>query len=113
MMDGRQTTIFDAIEARREGLEAMDAVEESNAPWAEWAKSKARIWLACRETITADDLRRICERAGRWPGDNRALGAVLRSLAAAGEIEAVDYTSSAVTTSHGRPIRIFRRRKMQ
>jgi hypothetical protein len=60
-----------------------------------------------RRRFTTDDVWREMPRLGIRP-ESRALGSVLRQVAAKGDIEAVDeYVKSARPECHHRPIRVW------
>ena len=106
-MDDQLT--FDLRAAQGAGRKAMDESAARDMAWYLWAKERVMELARRYGEVCVDDLRAICDEAGRHPRDNRAFGAVFRSLVARGVLEVSGERPSAVRTSHGRPVRVFRR----
>lgn len=102
-------TLFDEAGQARD--EAIARAEANAAP--DWLATAERIVLAVSPggELTTDDIWTGLTAAGVATHEPRALGAVVRRLAKAGEIVATGhYRPSARRECHARPVPVWRRR---
>ena len=101
---------FDYEQSRENRNQAIDAVENSRPDWA------ARFELAILSVadqgrwFSSDDVLRQHPDLEACP-EKRVIGAAIRRLANAGQIEGGSYVSSNRKSSHARPKRTWRKAK--
>lgn len=88
---------------------AHDDALDHAAEWAGQARTEivARLLHDRSQKFTAEDVRRW---VGDPPGDGAAMGALFRSLANEGWIEACGYDTAKRPDAHGRVLRVWRGR---
>ncbi len=105
----KQTTIFDAAEARRLRDEAIKRVGDAADEFVEKAMWQV-YWLARRyEEITTDDLWVRLDVIGMKPREPRVLGAVMMAAKRHRWVEATDRVKQSKRPQcHCRPLRVWR-----
>ena len=83
---------------------ALDLLERTRADWISRARIVAHNIILRKGWVTADDLREVWPVPDDW--DARVVGAVFRDKRFVKE----GYRATERTTSHGRPIAVFRLR---
>ena len=98
------TTLFDAEEARDE---ALARVEAGAGDWVQRARDAVTMVALARFDFTTDD---VWDALGEdRPAEPRALGAVMKQLAAEGRIRATgEYRKSQRVDCHARPVAVWR-----
>ena len=105
-----QPTLLDEIAAREAANRAIEQVDRAADPaWKKAAMRSVAELAALRPEFTTDDVWESLHRSGQeMPREPRALGAVMRTAAKMGFVEASDrYAQSARVACHRRPIRIW------
>jgi hypothetical protein len=98
-------TLFDAEEARDEAIERVGNAAPRD--WMDDAKSAAMLVALARFDFTTDDVWKALGDAA--PPEPRAMGAVMKSLAAEGRIRATgEYRKSVRVECHARPVAVWR-----
>lgn len=101
---------FDKEVAERVKERAIDRVERAaDEDWLSLVSGLVRHLALTRETLTTDDVwAGIGDRVAE-PSEPRAMGAVMRTAARSGWVEATDRTvKSSRVKCHRRPIRVWR-----
>lgn len=86
---------------KREGL---DRIEETASDWLCWVRKEAMKISRERGEVSADDLRRICDRENKQPHHQNAWGAVFRGT----DWEMIGRKTSSTDSAHAREIKIWR-----
>lgn len=110
-MTAHEPTLFDAVESARRAIESADRAY-AGAPddWRDHIYETIETVARIKPTFTADDVYEWCALRGLpLPTEGRAVGAVFRSMAAAGKIVATgEFRNSAKVSKHAAPTRVWR-----
>lgn len=99
---------YGQVEQRRDrGIELV--YQRANTPWKRAAAERLQQVIKTHDTFTSDDILIDLEQRGIVTGDTRALAAILKGAAKAGQIEATDnFIPTKRPSRHRAPIRVWR-----
>lgn len=99
-----QQSIYD--QAKERGIEL--SYKNTSSVWKEEAGAALHVISRRQRFITSEDIITLLEKKGVTTGNNRAIGAVMRSAKRAGLIKPTgEFRVSKLARRHGGPIRVW------